>query len=280
MFPGYSIRAVTNGVHAPTWTHPAFARLFDSVAPNWCHDPHELVAADQLSDAAVWSAHEEAKGALLSTVRALTGVEMTPDRPLIAFSRRMTGYKRPDLLFADVERLRAIHRCRPFQVVFAGKAHPDDDVGKGLIRSIHDHMRRLQGEIAMAFLPNYDMALAKALVAGADVWLNNPQPPLEASGTSGMKAALNGVLNLSVLDGWWIEAWIEGVTGWAIGGVGGKDGDHGRLLLDKLESAVLPLYYDDRGRWIWMMKEAISKIGPRFNSQRMMRRYASEAYLR
>src|SRR5690606_34501328 len=140
MFPGYSIRAVTNGVHAPTWTHPAFARLFDSVAPNWCHDPHELVAADQLSDAAVWSAHEEAKGALLSTVRALTGVQMAPDRPLIAFSRRMTGYKRPDLLFADVERLRAIHRRRPFQVVFAGKAHPDDDVGKGLIRSIHDHM--------------------------------------------------------------------------------------------------------------------------------------------
>ena len=282
MFPGYSIRAVTNGVHVPTWTHPAFGRLFQGVAPDWGHDPEELAVADQLPDDAVWAAHAEAKRDLLAEVQRLAGVAMRPDLPLIAFARRMTGYKRPDLLFADIERLRAIHRARPFQLVMAGKAHPRDEGGKALIHEIHGHMRQLTGEIPMAFLPNYDMALAKLLVAGADVWLNTPLPPMEASGTSGMKAALNGVLNLSVLDGWWIEAWVEGGTGWAIGrdGDGARDGDHARDLYDTLEGTVLPLYYGDRGRWIWMMKEAISKIGPRFNSQRMMRRYASEAYLR
>ena len=280
MFPGYGIRAVTNGVHVPTWAHPAFVRLFQDIAPNWGHDPEALAGADQLPDDAVWAAHQEAKGKLLVEIEQLTGVAMRPDMPLIAFARRMTGYKRPDLLFADIEGLRAIHRRQPFQVVMAGKAHPRDEGGKALIQEIHVHMRDLADEIPMAFLPNYEMALAKALVAGADVWLNTPLPPYEASGTSGMKAALNGVLNLSVLDGWWIEAWTEGVTGWAIGRDGDNHDDHARELYDTLEGKVLPLYYGDRDRWIWMMKEGISKIGPRFNSQRMMRRYASEAYLR
>jgi starch phosphorylase len=280
MFAGYSIRAITNGVHVPTWTHPAFGRLFQAQAPDWGHDPDKLDAADQLPDEAVWAAHAEAKGDLLAEIERRTGIRMRLDLPLIAFARRMTGYKRPDLLFADVERLRAIHRAQPFQVVMAGKAHPRDDSGKALIRQIHDHMRRLRADIPMAFLPNYAMRLARVMVAGADVWLNTPLPPLEASGTSGMKAALNGVLNLSVLDGWWLEAWIEGVTGWAVGQDGAGDGDHARHLYDKLEGTVLPLYHGDRARWIWMMKETISKIGPRFNSQRMMRRYASEAYLR
>lgn len=160
----------------------------------------------------------------------------------------------------------------------AGKAHPRDEGGKQLIRDVHHHMRRLAGEIPIVFLPNYDMALARLLVAGADIWLNTPLPPLEASGTSGMKAGLNGVLNLGTLDGWWLEACIEGVTGWAIGRDG--DGAHAQALYEKLDQAVLPLYHRDRGRWIWMMKQSISKIGARFNSQRMMRRYASEAYLR
>jgi starch phosphorylase len=280
MFPGYGIRAITNGVHVPTWTHPAFGRLFQASAPDWGYDPDKLAGADQLADAVVWAAHAEAKRDLLAEIERQTGVAMRPDVPLIAFARRMTGYKRADLLFADVERLRAIHRAQPFQVVMAGKAHPRDDRGKALIRQVHDHMRRLRADIPMAFLPNYDMGLAKVMVAGADVWLNTPLPPLEASGTSGMKAALNGVLNLSVLDGWWLEAWIEGVTGWAVGRDGDGDGDHARHLYDKLEGTVLPLYYRNRAGWVWMMKEAISKIGPRFNSQRMMRRYASEAYLR
>ncbi|MGK7297258.1 MAG: alpha-glucan family phosphorylase [Candidatus Wenzhouxiangella sp. M2_3B_020] len=280
MFPGYGIRAVTNGVHAPTWTHPAFARLFQEIAPDWGHDPEKLSGADQLSDNAVWTAHQEAKGDLLAEVQRLTGVAMRPDVPVIAFARRMTGYKRPDLLFTDLERLRAINRGQPFQLVTAGKAHPRDEGGKALIAAIYAHMRSLAGDIPMAFLPNYDMALAKTLVAGADVWLNTPLPPYEASGTSGMKAALNGVLNLSVLDGWWIEAWVEGVTGWAIGHDDQRHEDDAQDLYDKLERTVLPLYHADRGRWIRMMKDSISKIGSRFNSQRMMRRYASEAYLR
>lgn len=280
MFPGYGIRAVTNGVHVPTWTHPAFVRLFQEIAPDWGHDPEELSGADQLSDDAVWTAHQEAKGDLLAEIQFLTGLAMQPDVPLMAFARRMTGYKRPDLLFTDLERLRAINRGQPFQLVMAGKAHPRDEGGKALIAEIHAHMRSRAGDIPMVFLPNYDMALAKKLVAGADVWLNTPLPPHEASGTSGMKAALNGVLNLSVLDGWWIEAWVEGVTGWAIGHDDQRHGDDAEDLYNKLERTILPLYRADRGGWIAMMKESISKIGPRFNSQRMMRRYASEAYLR
>jgi starch phosphorylase len=163
----------------------------------------------------------------------------------------------------------------------AGKAHPRDEQGKELIRQLHRHIVELADVIPVAFLPGYDMALARTLVAGTDIWLNTPLPPLEASGTSGMKAAINGGLNLGVLDGWWLEGCVEGVTGWAIGRDGETaDGDHARDLYEKLEHVVLPLYHQDRARWIWMMKQAISKLAPVFSSQHMMRRYASEAYLR
>ena len=280
MFPGYHIRAITNGVHVPTWLHPALARLFQSVLPNWGHEPERLTCADQLSDDGVWTAHQVAKQELLAEIVRTAGVAMDPDVPLIGFARRMTGYKRPDLLFEDIDRLRAINTQYPFQLVMAGKAHPQDEGGKRLIREIHDHMLALVDDIPMAFLPNYDMALGRALVAGTDLWLNTPMPPLEASGTSGMKAAVNGVLNLSVLDGWWVEACIDGVTGWAIGRDGEDSTAHASELYDKLEHDILPLYHNDRARWIWMMKQAISKIASYFNSQRMMRRYASEAYLR
>ena len=162
----------------------------------------------------------------------------------------------------------------------AGKSHPRDEGGKTLLKDIQRHIKELAGELDVVYLPGYDIALAKTLVAGADIWLNTPLPPLEASGTSGMKAALNGVLNLSVLDGWWVEAWREGVTGWAIGRDGDQNGEHAHALYSKLEDVILPLFYGDKERWVWMMKQSISKIGPRFNSQHMMRRYASEAYLR
>jgi glycogen phosphorylase len=280
MFPGYTIRAVTNGVHVPTWTHPAMARLFEQIAPGWGHDPAQLAVADTLPDEALRAAHAEAKADLIAEIRSRTGVALQPDLPIIAFARRMTGYKRPDLIFADLERLRAIHAARPFQLVIAGKAHSRDLGGKDLIQQIHGIIDELRGTIPIAFLPGYDMALAKSVVGGADIWLNTPLPPLEASGTSGMKAAVNGGLNLSVLDGWWIEGWIESVTGWAIGADDRRHEDDAQDLYDKLEGEVLPLWYDDGARWTWMMKQAISKIAPRFNSQRMMRRYASEAYLR
>ena len=282
MFPGYHVRAVTNGVHSGTWAHRSFRRLYDANFPHWSHEPEALARADQLPDAPLWQAHMEAKSDLIRMVKERTGTDMTDEVPLIGFARRMTGYKRPELMFADLVRLRRINAKNPFQVVWAGKAHPRDAEGKRLIENINAHISELRGEIRMAFIPNYDLEVARSLVAGADIWLNTPLPPMEASGTSGMKAAVNGVLNLSVLDGWWVEAWIEDVTGWSIGadGGGGTDGHHSNDLYDKLESKILPLYHGDRTRWIWMMKQTISKVACYFNSQRMMRRYASEAYLR
>ncbi|MFH1556296.1 MAG: alpha-glucan family phosphorylase [Pseudomonadota bacterium] len=279
MFPGYQIRSITNGVHAHTWTHRALAELHVARFPHWAHEPEILAFADQLADEDVWSAHQVAKSELVEHVRNATGTLMHADVPLIGLARRMTAYKRPDLFFSDLERLVTIAQDQPFQVVLAGLAHPRDEPGHRLIESFHRHIERLAGVVPVAFLPGYDMKLGAAMVSGSDIWLNTPLPPLEASGTSGMKAALNGVLNFSVLDGWWIEGWVEGVTGWAIEGHPPGAGD-ASALLDKLQSVVLPLYYNDRARWIWMMKQSISKIGATFNSQRMMRRYATEAYMR
>ena len=280
-YPGYDIRAVTNGVHVPTWTHPSFARVYEAHFPHWGHEPEALVKADQLPNDLVWDAHQEAKADLITRVKADCGVALQPDALIIGFARRMTGYKRPDLLFADVERLLAVVKKHPLQVVFAGKAHPKDDDGKRLIERVNNHISDLSDRVTLAFLPNYDLSIAATLVAGSDIWLNTPLPPLEASGTSGMKAALNGILNLSVRDGWWAEACIEGVTGWAIDGTAEANADaDADALYAKLSEQVLPLFYNDRDHWIWMMKQAISKIGSYFNSQRMVRRYATEAYLR
>lgn len=281
MFPGYDIRAITNGIHPETWAHPAFAALYEKLFARWWHDPLMLMRADQLSDDEIWNAHAAAKADLCGLVRETVGTEFDPEMPIIGFARRMTGYKRPSLLFADVERLSAIAAQHPFQVVMAGKAHPRDGSGKEMIRKIHEMIRQLSNKVPIAFIPNYNMTVAKALVGGSDVWLNTPLPPLEASGTSGMKAALNGGLNLSTLDGWWVEGCVDGVTGWSIGGGNGAPGEEDAAsLYGRLENEVLPLYYNDRARWIAMMKQAISKIASYFNSHRMMRRYATEAYIR
>ena len=280
MFPGYRVHAVTNGVHLPTWAHPALAALLDSAIPRWRQEPEHLMQALQLPEEAVWACHADARGDLFAHVASATGVTLDPARLTIGYARRMTGYKRPLLPFADLDRLRAIARGRPFQMVMAGKAHPRDGEGKEVIRRLHAIARELKGEIDLVFLPGYDMALAAKLVSGVDLWLNTPVPPLEASGTSGMKAGLNGVLNLSVLDGWWVEACIDGVTGWSIG-VDRDDGtDHAAAFLDKLEHVVLPLFHDDPAGWRRMMRQSIGYVGAGFNSQRMMRRYASEAYFR
>jgi starch phosphorylase len=181
-------------------------------------------------------------------------------------------------MFTDHERLKAIARERAFQIVLAGKAHPRDEEGKRLITSLHAHARAFADTIPVVYLPDYDLGLARILVAGADIWVNTPLPPLEASGTSGMKAAFNGVPSLSVLDGWWIEGCLEGVTGWAI-----DNSQDGASFYDKLERVVLPLYYgysDDPRGWLNVMKGAIGRNASYFNSHRMMRRYATESYLR
>lgn len=280
MYPGVRIHEVTNGIHPGYWVHPAMAALFDKVSRRWRHEPEDLVTADLIDDDALIAAHRQAKRELLDTIARRTGARLDPDLPILAFARRMTGYKRPDLVFSDLERLRGIAAARPFQLVMAGKAHPADLPGQALIREAHGHMRTLAGEIPTVFVPDYDLALARQLTSGADVWLNTPLPPYEASGTSGMKAAANGVLNLSVLDGWWLEGWVEGVTGWAIGADNDDPAQHAEDLYDKLEHVVLPLWHDDQPGWRRMMKASMAKIASRFNAQRMMRRYASEAYLR
>ncbi len=282
LFPGYTVHAVTNGVHPFTWTCPEFARLYNQHVPGWCHEPELLVRADMaIGDDEVWHAHAGAKQRLIDKVHALGSTALDPALPIIGFARRMTAYKRPDLLFSSLERLRALAQRHPFQLVIAGKAHPRDDGGKALIEQIYRHMRELAGAITIAFLPDYDMEKARLMVAGVDLWLNTPLRPLEASGTSGMKAAFNGVPQLSVLDGWWIEGCIEGVTGWAIGNAEeSQNGDDAQSLYAKLGDVVLPLYYNDRAAWIRVMKGAICKNASFFNSHRMMRRYVTEAYIR
>ncbi|WP_284614769.1 alpha-glucan family phosphorylase [Aquabacterium humicola] len=281
-YPGRRVHAITNGVHVGTWTHEAFARLYRAHWPQWQHEPELLARAGQLDDGELWRCHEAAKQALIERVHGLGGPRLDPERPILVIARRMTAYKRPLLLFSDRDRLAAIAARHPFQVVIAGKAHPRDEGGKDAIRHLHEVLRALPPGLDAVFLPNHEIDLAKTLVAGADVWLNTPLPPMEASGTSGMKAALNGVLNLSVLDGWWLEACADGINGWAIGTDGGNDAPqaHAAELYRLLDEVVLPLYAHDRARWRTMMKEAIRTIASYFNSQRMMRRYASEVYLR
>ena len=283
MFPGYRIHAVTNGVHLGTWAHPAFASLFSERFPRWQHEPEMLVRAFELSDDSVRECHRVAKSDLIQLVKATTGKMLDPDLLTFGFARRMTSYKRPMLLFEHIDRLLALAARYPIQLVMAGKAHPRDEAGKDAIRKVHQIAAELEGKITCVFLPGYDMRLAMNLVAGCDVWLNTPLPPMEASGTSGMKAALNGVLNLSVLDGWWIEACVDGVTGWSIGDDTGSAADEEQAALalyDKLEHTVLPLFYTDPVRWQAMMKQSIGNIASYFNTHRMMRRYATEAYLR
>ncbi|HWQ95283.1 MAG TPA: alpha-glucan family phosphorylase, partial [Gammaproteobacteria bacterium] len=244
MFPGYHVHAVTNGVHPYSWSARSFAKLYDHYLPGWCHEPELLSRADRIPEEAIWAAHMETKRALIEKVKALTGVQLSLHLPVFGFARRMTAYKRPDLLFTDLARLKAIADEHPFQLVLAGKAHPRDDGGKRLIEMLHAHMRELADSITIAYLPNYNLDIAQALTAGVDVWLNTPLRPLEASGTSGMKAAFNGVPQLSVLDGWWVEGCIEGVTGWAIGDSSeSKNSDDAETLYQKLEQVVLPMYY-------------------------------------
>lgn len=282
MFPNYCVRAVTNGVHPFSWTHESFANLYNEYLAGWRDEPEILVRADHaLSHEAIWQAHLDAKQTLIDYLQQNIGQQFDLAVATFGFARRMTAYKRPDLLFSDLERLKSMAKQFPIQLVIAGKAHPRDEAGKLLIKQIHDFAKQLQDDIKIVFLPDYNMDLAKMLVAGVDVWLNTPLRPLEASGTSGMKAAFNGVPNLSVLDGWWIEGCIEGITGWAIGDGpdGSNDGD-AKALYDKLQQVVLPLYYQDRDGWIQVMKGAITKNASYFNSNRMMRRYAAEAYIR
>lgn len=287
MFPSQPISSITNGVHSRTWTHPSFAALYDRFIPGWEADSFLLRNAVRIPRREIWDAHLEAKRELLDAVHARTGEQLSPDAFTIGFARRAALYKRLYLIFEDPGRLRRLVReGKPLQLVLAGKAHPRDEQGKELIRLALDKARELRGAVQVVYLPNYEMELARILTAGADLWLNTPVPPLEASGTSGMKAAHNGVPSLSVLDGWWLEGHIEGMTGWSIGHESEADRDDQQRdskdaaeLYDKLEHVIVPLYFRERSRWIEVMRRTISLNASFFNTHRMMQQYASNAYL-
>ncbi|MCL4457468.1 MAG: alpha-glucan family phosphorylase [Nitrospirae bacterium] len=282
MFPGYAIHAITNGVHSFTWTCDPLKRLYDKYLPGWANEPEIFVRVGRIPDYELWEAHMEAKKHLIDYVNRETQAGMNNDTLTIGFARRATAYKRADLLFTDVERLIRMGEGR-LQIVYAGKAHPKDEDGKRLIQHIFEIKDRLKEKIKIAFLKNYNMDIALKLVSGVDVWLNTPLRPLEASGTSGMKATHNGVPNFSVLDGWWIEGHIEGYTGWAIGPSPDVPADPARDADDlyyKLETVIIPTFYGDKHTWIRIMQNAIGKNAYYFNSHRMMRRYVTEAYIR
>lgn len=280
LFAKYQIDSITNGVHATTWTGPAFQRLFDRYIPGWREDSLSLRYAMSIPTNEVWAAHEEQKDELLHFVNRTTNAGFDRNVLTLGFARRFTAYKRPDLLLQDLDRLNRIAtEIGPLQILFAGKAHPHDQPGKELIRQVWEARQRVGDRIRIAFLENYDMDLARRITSGVDVWLNTPQPPLEASGTSGMKAALNGVPSLSILDGWWIEGCIEGVTGWAIGEDHSPNEPDAAFLLDKLEQQILPVFYHERQRFVEIMRHAIALNGAFFNTHRMMQQYATKAYL-
>ena len=272
------MHAITNGVYSQKWASPQMAVLYDQFLPGWRHEPEQLQRIDQIDEEKILQAHHQAKTILFDLVQKLSGKTLDLSLPTIGFARRMTAYKRPDLLFSDRKRLRAIAKKQPFQLILAGKAHPSDYRGKELISALHRFIQELADDLTIVYLPGYDTQMALSLVSGVDIWLNTPLRPMEASGTSGMKAAFNGVPSLSVLDGWWLEGCQEGVTGWAVGGVEvGNEAEDIADLYHKLEHVVLPAYAD-RKQWIQLMRGAIGHNASVFNTHRMIRRYASEAY--
>jgi len=273
MFGDAHIAPITNGVHHITWTSPTMTALFDAQLPGWKEDPGQLGYAGSIPDDALLEARQTNRQILRELVRASTGVELESDRLTIGFARRFATYKRANLVFSDLERLKAIGGGR-IQFVFSGKAHPKDEGGKQLIRDIFASAKEVQDDIPVAFIENYDMATGLAMTSGVDIWLNNPIRPLEASGTSGMKAAMNGVPNCSILDGWWPEGCEHGVNGWAIGQADDERDDErdAENIYNVLESEVLPLWDEGPERWAKLMRASIA-TSARFTGTRMIADY-------
>ena len=305
------VQTITNGVHVPTWVSGNLARLFERHLSSAWRDQYEDPAfwsrILEIPDEDLWAARESLRAALFQFIRERArmrwtedpsavarvvtfGAMLDPNALTIGFARRFTGYKRPDLLFRDADRLaRLVSRAgRPVQFVFAGKAHPADESGKQALHRIFGHTLdpRFGGRIA--FVDDYDLHVAHLLVQGCDVWLNTPRKPLEASGTSGMKASMNGVLHLSIGDGWWAEGY-QGTNGWLIDGTPATadpeaaDAADAEALYQLLETDVVPAFYerDGRGiprRWVGMVKQAIHTVTPRFSSRRMLKEYVERAY--
>lgn len=285
LFPNYTIDSITNGVHAASWVSPPMREVLDRHVPGWQGDNSSLRYALSIPSPEVWEAHQQSKAALLEYTSREAQANLDVEVFTVGFARRMTAYKRPDLIFHDIERLRAIAaKSGGLQLIFAGKAHPHDRQGRELIQRVFSARDELRGAVEICYLENYDQHIAAKLVAGVDLWLNNPLPPLEASGTSGMKAAVNAVPSLSTYDGWWIEGALEGLTGWTINGAhstleGGKrDRADADSLYNKLSQEILPLYYDNREGYIEVMRRALAINGSFFTAERMVREYVLKAY--
>jgi starch phosphorylase len=281
MFPDYPVHAITNGVHAATWTSEPFQKLYDRHIPEWRRDNLYLRYVIGIELGEITDAHAGAKSVLLREIEKSTGIHLSDHVATIGFARRATAYKRAELLFSDLNKLRAIReRTGPFQLVFGGKAHPRDEEGKAVIRRVFQAAEALKDCIPVVYIENYDLRWARLLTSGVDLWLNTPHRPFEASGTSGMKAALNGVPSLSIRDGWWLEGHFEGVTGWAIGYDEDPE-DHEieiASLYDKLERTILPLFYTRPKSYAAVMRSAIALNGSFFNTQRMISQYVMNAY--
>lgn len=287
LYSQYNVDSITNGVHAASWVGPEMVALFDKHIPLWREDYSSLRYTLSIPLDDIWQAHFRQKQQLIRKVNELTGVQLDDKVLTIGFARRATAYKRHDMIFHDIERLIQISKEQgPIQLIFSGKAHPQDLSGKKLIKSVFKAKERLKDHIHVVYLENYNIKLAKYITAGVDVWLNNPEPPLEASGTSGMKAALNGIPSLSILDGWWIEGCIEDVTGWSIGEdfkLGESNVDHSRdalSLYNCLENKVLPVFYKEQPKFMEIMRSAIALNGSFFNTHRMIQQYVQKAYYR
>jgi starch phosphorylase len=279
MFPEFPIESITNGVHAPTWVSEPIQQMFDQFIPAWRRDSLYLRNLIDVPVEKMQAAHARSKAALLSQVASRTGLVLNPKVLTLGFARRAATYKRANLLFSDPERLIDIAtKAGGLQILYAGKAHPQDEPGKRLIQGVVEEAAKLSSDVLrIVYLENYDWGLGAALTAGVDVWVNTPKRPYEASGTSGMKAALNGVPSLSILDGWWIEGCIEGFTGWAIED-GADDTEEANSLYLKLENAVVPLYRDTPEKWAHLMRNTIAMNGSFFNTNRMVRQYICNSY--
>jgi starch phosphorylase len=284
LFPGHSIDSITNGVHSSTWVSEPFQRLFDKHIPGWRSDPFILRSAFNINKQEIWESHSEAKRELIDFVNGRYNKGMNYYDFTIGFARRQTEYKRPDLLISDPERLINIaEKVGPIQIIYAGKAHPKDNSGKNSIKHIYDVMKSTNGKVKIAFIHNYNMRIGKIMTAGSDIWLNTPRRPFEASGTSGMKAAHNGVPQFSTLDGWWLEGCIENITGWSIGtektvNDSSDDNKDRNDLYHKLETWIMPKFYKDRENWIRTMRSCIAINASFFNTNRMVLQYVLNAY--
>lgn len=280
MFPDYPVRAITNGVHAVTWTSPSFTDLYNRHFPEWREDNLYLRYAIGIPLEEIRTAHLAAKRKLLDEIRVRTGRALEEKVMTIGFARRAAAYKRLELFFSDCERLKWIaSQVGPFQVVCGGKAHPQDEAGKQSIQHVFAAAAALGDSVPVVYVENYDMAWARLLVSGVDLWLNTPLPPEESSGTSGMKAALNGIPSFSVLDGWWIEGHVEGYTGWTIeDGVGGDPTAELASLYGKFARVIVPMYYGRPAEYLEVMRYTIALNASFFNTQRMISQYMANAY--